>query len=67
MYYKKAIKYFSSHPIYNAIVHLLAGVGVGILIARPFDQGHPVQLAGIFIAAAVIGHLIPFLQKNKKS
>ncbi len=64
--YEKATKYFSKHPMYNAIIHLSGGIAVGILIARPFDSGHPLQLALIFGAIALIGHIIPLLMGKMK-
>jgi hypothetical protein len=65
-YLEKSYKYFAKHPMYNAAVHLSGGIAIGIIITRPFDQGHPLQLAGIFAAIALIGHLIPiFIGKIK--
>ncbi len=60
------MKYFSKYPAYNAIVHASGGIAVGVLIARPFDGGHPLQLAGIFFAIAVVGHLIPLFVRKVK-
>jgi lysozyme family protein len=65
-YFEKVTKYFSKYPMYNAIVHLSGGIAIGILVARPFDQGHPLQLAAIFAVIAVIGHLIPYFMKKVK-
>ena len=65
-YTERAIKYFSKHPMYNAMIHLSGGIGIGILAARPFDGGHPLQLAAIFIVIALVGHLVPFLMGKVK-
>jgi len=66
IWYDKQTKYFSKPPFYNSVVHASGGIAVGILIARPFDQGHPLQLAAIFGSLAIIGHLIPFFLKKVK-
>ena len=62
--YSRATKYFSKYPTFNSLVHFSGGVAIGILIARPFDGGHPLQLAAIFGAIALIGHVIPFVVKK---
>lgn len=63
---EKQNKYFSKHPMFNATVHASGGIALGILIARPFDQGHPLQLALIFFAIAIVGHLVPLMTKKVK-
>jgi hypothetical protein len=63
---EKSMKYFGKYPMYNAMVHLAGGIAVGIVIARPLDGGHPLQLAAIFAVIAIIGHLIPMLMKKVK-
>lgn len=64
--YEKSIKYFSKHPMYNAMIHLSGGIAIGVLIARPFDGGHPLQLAAIFGGIAIVGHAIPWFSKKVK-
>ncbi len=54
---KKIEKYFAKHPTYNAIVHAAGGIGVGILIARPFAGEHPVRWGIFFLALSLAGHL----------
>ena len=63
-WYQNTMKYFSKHPFYNAMIHFSGGIGIGVLVARPFDSGHPLQLALIFIAIAVVGHLIPMFMRK---
>lgn len=63
---ENTIKYLSKHPMFNAMVHLSAGITVGIIIARPFDGGHPVQLAAIFAAITLTGYAITFFMKKVK-
>ncbi len=63
---EKTMKYFMKHPMYNAMVHLSGGIAVGVLIARPFDSGHPLQLALIFGGIALAGHLVPVVMGKVK-
>ncbi|HWA52377.1 MAG TPA: hypothetical protein VG895_04980 [Patescibacteria group bacterium] len=60
----KQMKYFSKYPFYNSLVHAAGGIALGIIIARPLDGGHPLQLAAIFFVIAVVGHLIPLFMKK---
>lgn len=60
------MKYFSKYPMFNAVVHLSGGIAVGVLLARPFDGGHPLQLAAIFAAIALVGYLVPMMMKKVK-
>ena len=63
-WYEKSIKYFAKHPMYNSIVHISGGIAIGILVARPFDGGHPLQLALIFGGISLAGHLLPLFTKK---
>lgn len=65
-YYEKATKYFSKHVIYNSTIHAIGGMAIGVLIARPFDGGHPLKLALILGAIAILGHLYPLITKKIK-
>lgn len=64
-YYDRMMKYFSRHVMYTSIIHSIAGVGLGIIIARPLDGGHPVQLGLILIGVSVLGHLVPGIMGKK--
>ncbi len=64
-YYDRIIKYFSKHVVYNSVVHVIAGTGFGIIIARPLDGGHPVQLGLILVGVAVLGHVVPGMMGKK--
>ena len=63
---EKTMKYFSKYPMYNAVIHASGGIALGVLIARPFDGGHPLKLALIFGGIAVVGHLVPMAMKKVK-
>ncbi|CAN5339346.1 hypothetical protein BH10PAT1_BH10PAT1_4650 [soil metagenome] len=64
--FERSIKYFSKHPMFNAMVHLSGGIAVGIIIARPFDSGHPLQLAALFAIIALVGHLVVMVMPKLK-
>jgi hypothetical protein len=58
-------KYFKNHPAYNSLVHILGGVGIGILITYPFIGPHPVRWGVSFFALSILGHLYPMTLKKK--
>jgi hypothetical protein len=60
----KQMKFFSKHVMFTSIIHATAGIGIGIILARPYDNGHPVQLGILLIAIGIVGHLIPFVLKK---
>lgn len=62
---KQTEKYFAKHPIFNGIVHILAGIGIGILVTYPYVGQHPLRWGLAFIAVGILGHLYPLLVKNK--
>ncbi len=62
---KDTVKYFKNHPTYNAVVHALGGIGVGILIAHPLIGIHPIRWGIIFLALSLLGHFYPTTLKKK--
>ncbi|MBI1864007.1 hypothetical protein HYS03_02240 [Candidatus Woesebacteria bacterium] len=62
--YKKVMKYFEKHPIYNSTVHVVAGVGIGILITYPYVGAHPVRWGLSLLTLGVLGHLMPIWMKK---
>lgn len=62
---KQVEKYFTKHPYYNGFVHLLVGVGIGILATYPYVGQHPLRWGAGFIVVGVLGHLYPLIFKNK--
>lgn len=62
--YKKIVKYFSAHVMYNSLVHFLIGAGVGVLIASPFLAPHPVRWSLLLIALGLLGHIYPMFIKK---
>lgn len=64
MTFKQSEKYFSKHPTYNALVHALGGVGIGILITYPFVGVHPVRWGVAFLLLSLLGHIYPAVGKK---
>lgn len=61
--YKQIKKYFEKHAYYNSAVHLLIGVGIGILL-NPSTGIHPVRWAVAALVVGAFGHLYPVLIKK---
>jgi hypothetical protein len=57
----KATAYFRKHIIYTAFVHLIGGIGIGVLITYPLAGIHPVRWGIIFLVIALLGHLYAWL------
>ncbi len=62
--YKQISQYFKNHITYTSFVHVLAGIGVGMLLTYPLAGAHPVRWAVVFLAAGILGHLYPLIKKN---
>ena len=61
---KEIEKYFASHVRYNSAIHVLAGIGIGILITYPLIGAHPIRWGLAFLGLGVLGHLYPLIQKR---
>ena len=61
---KEIKKYFANHVHYNSTVHVLAGIGIGILITYPLVGSHPIRWGVTFLALGILGHLYPLMQKR---
>lgn len=62
---KKVMDYFKKNPMYNAVIHAIGGIGIGVLIASPFANPHPVRVGLAFLAIAIFGHLYPVMMGKK--
>ena len=60
--YKKVMKYFGSHPEVNALSHLTAGIGVGILITYPLIVSHPMRWGLLFLGLGLLGYVYAKIQ-----
>ncbi len=56
-YEKKATKYMSKYPAYNAFIHALGGIGIGFLLAYPLVGSHRVRWGLAFLVLSILGHL----------
>ena len=61
---KKIDNYLSKHVHYNSFIHVLAGIGIGILITYPLIGAHPVRWGLAFLAIGILGHLYPLTTKK---
>ncbi len=60
----KVMKYFSKHVMFASVVHVIGGIGIGIILARPIALEHPVRWGLALLGIAVIGHIYPLMQKK---
>lgn len=58
------MKFFKAHPTYNSVIHVFAGTGLGIIIARPFIGPHPVRWGVAFVLVSVLGHVYPLIMEK---
>ena len=54
---KKGLAFMKKHPAYNAMVHAVGGIGIGVLITYPLVGVHPVRIAIVFIVLSLLGLL----------
>lgn len=62
--WKTVERYFQKHVHYNSVVHVIGGVGIGIMMARPLFGAHPVRWGVILLLISLLGHLYPLYQKK---
>lgn len=63
IYIKKLEKYFSKHVWYAKTVHVISGIGVGILITYPLAGVHPVRWGLALLGLGILGHIWPLMEK----
>lgn len=62
----KQIKtYFKAHPTYNSFVHILIGIGLGVLLTHPVFGGHTLRWGVGLVVLGLLGHLYPLLIKKR--
>lgn len=59
---KKIEKYFAKNPMFNSLVHVVAGMGIGVLMTYPMVGVHPVRWGVALLALGLVGHIYPLLQ-----
>lgn len=62
---KRIETYFKKHPNYNSAVHILAGIGIGVLFTYPLVKTHPLRWGVAFLIVGLAGHLYPLLIGKK--
>ena len=62
--FKQTVGFFKKNPTYNAVVHLITGVGLGILATYPLVKEHPVRVGAAFLIVGLCGHLYPYITKK---
>ncbi len=62
--YKQISQYFKNHIYYTSFVHVIAGIGIGMLLTYPLAGSHPVRWGLGFIALGILGHIYPLIKKN---
>ena len=55
--------FLKKHPEYNAMVHGVGGLGIGILIASPVAGVHPLRWGIALLAISLLGHLYAWFAK----
>lgn len=65
-YRKRALSYLRPHAEFNAVIHALGGIAIGILIASPLANPHPLRWAFVFASVSILGHLYALWNGKKK-
>ena len=60
---KKITAYFKKFPSYNSLVHIIIGLGLGVLITYPLVGSHPVRWGLLLLVVGLAGHLYPLMGK----
>lgn len=61
---KKVEKYFSKHVYLNSFVHVVTGLGLGILLTNGFFNPHPLRYGLFFLVLGALGHLVAYSGKK---
>ena len=59
-------KYFSENLWFAKTIYVLAGMGLGFLLAYPLAGEHPIRWGVGFLVIAAALHLYPLIKKGKK-
>lgn len=60
---KKIESFLKVHTNYNSFIHILVGVGIGILLTHSLFDPHPIRWGFLFLAVGILGHLYPLIKK----
>ncbi len=61
---KKETSYLKKHVAYTSIIHLIGGIGIGVLITYPLAGTHPVRWGIALLAISFLGHIYAWFAKN---
>ncbi len=61
---KRIYSYFSKHPRYNSLIHVVAGIGIGILLTHPMIDPHTIRWGLGLLVLGFLGHLYPLTLKK---
>ena len=64
-YRRRAIGFFTRHVEYNALVHVLGGIGLGLILAS-FVYPEQINWALGLLAISILGHLYTLTVKTPK-
>lgn len=62
---KNGLAFMKKYPEYNAIVHAIGGMAVGILIMYRFNLQKPLMWVIVLGSLSLAGHLYAFLKAKK--
>jgi hypothetical protein len=62
-YCKTARKYLNVHTEFSGTVHLLFGVGIGVILTYPIAGVHPLRVGFMFLALGILGYVWAGTQK----
>lgn len=62
--FRKTNGYFKNHVLFNSTVHVLIGIGIGILFTYPFVGIHPLRWGLGFLVVGLLGHAYPLIAEK---
>lgn len=61
--WKQSLRYMGKHPWFNMWTHIIAGLGIGIVLARPLATDHPVRWGiGLLLISGAM-HLYAMMER----
>lgn len=63
-YIRASKKYFEKHADFNALTHVLLGVGFGAVLTYPVFGSHPVRYGLIFLVIGIGCHIWAATRKS---
>ncbi len=60
---KSARKYLGAHTQFSGLVHLLFGIGIGVILTYPIAGVHPLRFGFMFLVLGILGYVWAGMQK----